>query len=135
MSAPKYLLDTNILSDVIKNPKGNVAKKIRQIGSNNIFTSIIVASELQFGLQKKTSPELKHRVTGLLDSIQILDLKSPSDQYYGKVRSHLQKVGTPIGPNDLFIAAHALAQNLVLITNNVNEFRRVPDLKLENWLE
>ena len=134
MSKQAYLLDTNILSDIINNPKGKVAKRIRQIGSNKIFTSIIVASELRFGIKKKASPKLTKNVEALLESIQILDFKAPADEYYGEIRLSLQKAGTPIGANDLLIAAHALAVNLVMVTNNYNKFKCVPNLQVENWL-
>ena len=134
MSKQAYLLDTNILSDIIKKPKGKAAKRIRQIGSDKIFTSIIVASELRFGVKKKASSKLTESIETLLESIQILDFKSPADEYYGEIRLILQKAGTPIGANDLLIAAHALAENLVMITHNHNEFSRVPNLKVENWL-
>ncbi|MDQ7075357.1 MAG: type II toxin-antitoxin system VapC family toxin [Gammaproteobacteria bacterium] len=129
-----YLLDTNILSAMLKNPQGSVAEKIRQVGHQCIFTSIIVASELQFGIRKKASASLTERVERVLESINIIDFKSPADRHYGEIRSLLQQAGTPIGPNDLLIAAHALAENLIMVTDNSNEFQRVPRLKVENWL-
>lgn len=129
-----YLLDTNILSAIIKNPQGLAAQKVRKVGYNKVFTSIIVASELQFGLRKKASEKLKLRVESLLESINIMDFKSPADLQYGKIRHQLQQAGTPIGPNDLLIAAHALAENLIMVTDNINEFKRVSELDVENWL-
>jgi tRNA(fMet)-specific endonuclease VapC len=134
MKAASYLLDTNILSDIIKNPRGSAAQKIRSVGSEVVFTSIIVASELQFGIRKKSSVQLTERVERLLESIEVLNFKSPSDIHYGEIRHYLQKAGTPIGPNDLLIAAHALAENLVVVTDNTKEFNRVPGLQVENWL-
>lgn len=128
------MLDTNILSALIKEPTGKAAQHVREIGADKIVTSIIVASELHFGIRKKASDQLTQRVERLLGSIQILDFKSPAEIYYGEIRNYLQKAGTIIGPNDLLIAAHALAENLILVTDNVNEFNRVPDLKVENWL-
>ncbi len=129
-----YLLDTNILSALIKDPKGNAAQQVRKVGADKIFTSIIVASELQFGIRKKASDQLTQRVESLLESIQVLDFKTPADIHYGEIRHFLQKSGTIIGPNDLLIAAHALSENLIMVTDNVKEFNRVPDLKVENWL-
>lgn len=129
-----YLLDTNILSAMIKNPQGLVTQKVREVGHNKIFTSIIVASELQFGLKKKASEKLKSRVESLLESINILNFKAPADLHYGKIRHQLQQAGTPIGPNDLLIAAHALAENLIMVTDNINEFKRISELDVENWL-
>jgi len=134
MKQAGYLLDTNILSALIKEPQGNAAQQLRKIGADKIFTSIIVASELQFGIRKKASKQLTKRVEDLLESIQILDFKSPADIYYGKIRNFLEKKGTIIGPNDLLIAAHALSENLIIVTDNLNEFTRVPDLQVENWL-
>lgn len=129
-----YLLDTNILSDIIKNPQGTAAQHIRSLANDKIFTSIIVASELQFGIRKRNSDELTQRVESLLEAIKVLDFKSPADIRYGEIRNDLQQKGTPIGPNDLLIAAHALAEQLIMVTNNVREFERVTDLKVENWL-
>ena len=129
-----YLLDTNILLALIKEPKGIAAQHVREVGADKIFTSIIVASEMQFGIRKKASDQLTQRVESLLASIQILDFKSPADVHYGEVRQSLQKSGNIIGSNDLLIATHALSANLIMVTDNVNEFNRVPGLKVENWL-
>lgn len=134
MKQAGYLLDTNILSALIKEPKGNAAQQLREVGADKIFTSIIVASEMQFGIRKKGSEQLTQRVESLLASILVLDFKSPADIHYGEIRHFLQKSGTVIGPNDLLIAAHALSENLVMVTDNVNEFNRVPGLEVENWL-
>jgi tRNA(fMet)-specific endonuclease VapC len=135
MKIKGYLLDTNILSAIIKDPQGRAAQQIRIIGNDKIFTSIIVAAELQFGIREKDSSVLTQRVEDLLEAIQILDFKSPADRHYGEIRNYLQKKGTLIGPNDLLIAAHALAENLLVVTDNIREFERVPDLKIENWLD
>lgn len=130
-----YLLDTNIISDFIKNPQGKAAQKIREVGNNNIFTSIIVACELRFGIRKKASKELTERVEKVLDVIEIINFTPPSDAHYAEVRTYLEKAGTPIGPNDLLIASHALTESLIMVTGNIREFERVPDLKVENWLQ
>jgi tRNA(fMet)-specific endonuclease VapC len=135
MKIKGYLLDTNILFAIIKDPQGRAAQQIRIIGNDKIFTSIIVAAELQFGIREKDSSVLTQRVEDLLEAIQILDFKSPADRYYGEIRNYLQKKGTLIDPNDLLIAAHALAENLLVVTDNIREFERVPDLKIENWLD
>lgn len=134
MKPQGYLLDTNILSNMIKQPQGKAAMRLRAIGSSNIFTSIIIAAELQFGIRKKGSDQLSQRVEDLLEAIEVLDFKPPADVHYGNIRHHLQSAGTPIGPNDLLIASHALAENLIVVTDNVNEFERVPELIVENWL-
>ncbi len=135
MKQPDYLLDTNILSALIKDPKGNAAQQVRGVGADRIFTSIIVASEMQFGIRKKASDQLTERVESLLASIQILDFKPPADLlHYGELRHLLQKSRIVIDPNDLLIAAHVLSENLIMVTENVNEFNRVPRLNVENWL-
>ncbi len=134
MKQAGYLLDTNILSALVKEPKGNAAQRLREIGTDKIFTSIIVACEMQFGIRKKASKQLTWRVASLLESIQVLDFKPPADISYGEIRHFLQKSGAIIGPNDLLIAAHALSENLIMVTDNIREFKCIPDLKVENWL-
>ena len=130
-----YLLDTNIISELIKHLKGLICYKIEKVGEEKICTSIIVASELKFGARKKGSAKLTERLEIVLDAIDVLPFAAPSDRYYAKIRDLLQKKGTLIGANDLLIAAHALSLNLTLVTANVKEFERVPNLKVENWLE
>ena len=132
--SPRFLLDTNILSDLIKNPQGSITKKIEEKGEDSICTSIIVASELRFGANKKGSKELTKKVEIILSAIEIVPLDTPVDRFYGTLRTHLEMQGTPIGPNDLLIAAHALALDLIVVTANISEFNRVPNLTVENWL-
>ncbi|WP_026786192.1 type II toxin-antitoxin system VapC family toxin [Planktothrix rubescens] len=129
-----YLLDTNIISELIKNPRGVIFYKIQQVGEYQVCTSIIVACESKFGAQKKNSQKLIEKLETILDSIEILPLTHPVEQYYAEIRTYLEQQGTPIGSNDLLIAAHALTLNLTVVTNNVREFSRVPNLKVENWL-
>jgi tRNA(fMet)-specific endonuclease VapC len=129
-----YLLDTNIISDLIRNPSGPAARHIESIGSKNIYTSIIVAAELRYGCAKKASPKLLAKVEGLLETIPVLPLDVPADSKYGAARAELEAAGLPIGANDLLIAAHACALGLTLVTGNLREFSRIPGLALENWL-
>ncbi|CAD5909889.1 virulence-associated protein VapC-like protein [Planktothrix agardhii CCAP 1459/11A] len=129
-----YLLDTNIISELIKNPRGVIFYKIQEVGEYQVCTSIIVACESKFGAQKKNSQKLIEKLETILDSIEILPLTHPVEQYYAEIRTYLEQQGTPIGSNDLLIAAHALTLNLTVVTNNVREFSRVPNLKVENWL-
>jgi len=129
-----YLLDTNILSDLIRNPTGNVARRIAERGEETVCTSIIVACELRFGAQKKNSKALQERVGELLAIIEILPLDAGVDRHYADVRTFLETSGTPLGPNDLLIAAHTLALGLALVTANTAEFSRVRNLPVENWL-
>ncbi len=133
----QFLLDTNILSDLLKNPQGKVAAKIASLPTlerDSLTTSIIVAAELRYGAAKSGSPILAARVDQLLHAIQILPLEPGADRQYGQIRTQLEKSGTSIGANDLLIAAHALAINAVLVTGNTRGFNRVKALKVENWL-
>ena len=130
-----YLLDTNILSNLIRDPVGRVAQRIAEKGENTVCTSIVVACELQFGAEKKQSGALRARVEELLTVLDVLPLDVNADCYYAEIRATLEAVGTPLGPNDLLIAAHARTLDLILVSANVGEFSRVPGLTVENWLE
>jgi len=130
-----YLLDTNILSDLVRHPQGVVAAQISKAGEDTVCTSIIVAAELRYGATKSNSVKLADRVDLILSALEILPLETPADHQYASLRHHLTRQGTPIGPNDLLIAAHALANDLTVITANAGEFSRVPGLKVENWLQ
>jgi tRNA(fMet)-specific endonuclease VapC len=130
----RYMLDTNVISDLIKNPKGKAAKRIARVGENNICTSIIVAAELRYGCARKGSDRLLKSVEDLLAEIDVLPFESPADVEYGNIRSELENAGKPMGANDFLIAAHAAAVNATIVTANVDEFKRVRGLKVENWL-
>lgn len=129
----KYLLDTNVISRMIREPHGPVARSIRERQSD-VCTSIVVAAELRYGAVKKGSPGLAESVEAVLGALDVLPFASPADVEYGRLRAVLERAGRPIGPNDLIIAAQALCLDLVLVTDNEAEFRRVPDLRVENWL-
>ncbi len=131
----KYLLDTNILSELIRHPRGGVAQHIERVGERSVCTSIVVAAELRFGAAKKASPRLTQQMNAVLDLIAILPLETPMDEHCGQVRLYLERRGQPFGPNDLLIAAHAQSLGLTVVTANTTEFRRVPGLPVENWLE
>ncbi|MEZ5455530.1 MAG: type II toxin-antitoxin system VapC family toxin [Lysobacteraceae bacterium] len=128
-----YLLDTNVLSDLLRQPSGGIARQIAAVGESRICTSIVVAGELRFGAAKSGSARLGERVESLLQLLQVHALADDADLHYGRIRDELGRQGTPIGPNDLWIAAHALALDMVLVTDNVREFTRIPGLPLENW--
>jgi tRNA(fMet)-specific endonuclease VapC len=130
----RYMLDTNVISDLMKNPRGKAAKRIARIGEDNICTSIIVAAELRYGCVKKGSERLLKSVEDLLAEIDVLPFESPADGEYGNIRSELESAGKPIGANDFLIAAHAKAVNATVVTANIDEFKRVRGLKVENWL-
>jgi len=130
----RYLLDTNILSDLIRNPQGRVARRIVEVGESRICTSIIVAAELRFGAAKAISSRLTAQVEAVLDAIEILPFETPADRIYGQIRTRLEQSGQVIGGNDLLIAAQTLALGYTIITDNMREFARVVDLPSENWL-
>lgn len=130
-----YLLDTNILSNLIRDPAGIAARKIAEKGEETICTSIVVACELRCGAEKKQSDTLLARVSELLTVIDVLALDGDTDVHYAEIRAQLEAAGAPIGPNDLLIAAHARSHELTLVTANIREFSRVPGLTVENWLE
>ena len=130
----RYLLDTNIVSDLIRNPQGKAARRIAKVGEGAICTSIIVAAEWRYGAAKSGSARLRKAVEDLLGEIEVLPFDVPADGDYGDIRASLEIVGTPIGSNDLLIAAHARAVGAIIVTANTEEFKRVKGVKVENWL-
>ena len=128
------MLDTNIISDLIRNPQGKAATRIAKVGEDNICTSIIVAAELRYGCAKSGSKRLLQAVENILGEIDVLPFDIPGDAQYGAIRSRLEAIGKPIGGNDLLIAAHASAVQATVVTANGSEFKRVRGLKVENWL-
>lgn len=130
-----YLLDTNILSDLVRYPQGSIAQRIAREGENSICTGVIVAAELRFGAQKRDSRKLTLQVEAILSAIEIAPLEEPVDRVYAQLLVNLEERGEVIGPNDMLIAAHALILECAVITANVREFSRIPGLKTENWLK
>jgi tRNA(fMet)-specific endonuclease VapC len=130
----RFLLDTNILSDVVCHPNGRVADRVSSLAKEEVCTSIIVVAELRFGAIKRRSVKLTVQLEAVLEGIDVLAFERPADIAYGNLRSHLERAGNPISANDMLIAAHALALDLTLVTDNERAFRRVPDLVIENWL-
>ena len=129
----RYLLDTNAISALARQPQGAVAARIRELGEETVCTSIVVACELRFGLLKRGSPRLSERVEAILDVLPVLPLEPPGDVDYAAIRHALETAGAPIGPNDLLIAAHARSLGLTVVTANIREFSRVPGLNVELW--
>lgn len=136
----KYLLDTNIVSYFLRDASPALSQRILDSTPDTLAISIISAGELRYGLSKfplsksRRGVELANRLDALLAVIPVLPLPAQAAQHYGNTRVQLEAAGTPIGGNDLWIAAHALAQNLTLVTNNTREFERVAGLRVENWL-
>lgn len=127
------MLDTNMLSGLMKNPEGSIAHRIEQVGERSICCSIIVAAELRYGAEKKQSEALTRRVDAILAAIPVLPLTHPIDRHYATIRAELSNTGQPIGPNDLLIAAHALSEEKTLVTAKLKEFQRVRALSVESW--
>ena len=130
----RFLLDTNIVSDLVRHPRGKISDRISQIGEEDVCTSIVVAAELRYGATKKNSSRLTSQLEAVLGAIEVLALEAPVDAVYGVIRAGLERAGEPIGANDLFIAAHALALGLTVVTDNEREFSRIDGLRVENWL-
>jgi len=127
------MLDTTIVSALMRDPRGKIAERINGVGSDAIAVSIVVAAELRYGCSKKGSAALTERVETILGSLDVIALDRPADAEYGDIRSALETSSIPIGPNDLLIAAHARALGAVLVTANTGEFERVPGLQIESW--
>jgi tRNA(fMet)-specific endonuclease VapC len=130
----RYLLDTNVISDLVRHPKGRVARRIRQVGQSNICTSIIVVCESRFGVAKRGSVRLSQQLEVILKALIVEPFEAPADTAYATLRSDLERNGTPISGNDMLIAAHAITLGAILITANEREFARVQSLRCENWL-
>jgi len=130
----RYMLDTNIISDLIKNPQGKAAKRVARVGERNVCTSIIVAAELRYGCIKSGSTRLLKAVDDVLGELPVLAFDAPADAEYGAIRAGLETAGQLIGSNDLLIAAHAHTAGATIVTANISEFKRIRGLKVENWL-
>jgi tRNA(fMet)-specific endonuclease VapC len=135
MATLAWMLDTNTLSALIKNPRGTLVERIAELDTDTLCTSIVVACELRYGAQRRGSAALHARVEEMLSNLLVLGLDGQADQHYADIRCALEKVGTPIGSHDLFIAAHARSQGLTLVTHNLREFQRVPGLLVEDWID
>jgi len=131
----RHLLDTNVVSDLVRNPQGRVAEHIRKVGEAQVCTSIIVAAELRYGAAKKGSPRLARQLEVVLGALDVLPFAAPADTAYGEIRTRLEQVGRPIGGNDLLIAAQAMALGHTIVTDNEAEFGRIEGLRRENWLQ
>ena len=129
-----YMLDTNIVSELARNPRGAVMQRIAEVGPDMICVSIITAAELRYGCARKGSPRLLAQIEAILGSVRVMPHDVPSGTEYGGIRAELEAAGKPIGPNDLFIAAHAYTLGAVLVTANIGEFSRIRALQIENWL-
>lgn len=130
----KYMLDTNICIFLIKHKSETVIEHLNLYEPEDIGISIITYGELEYGVQKSSFPDRNEIALSLfLANLQILPLDVHAAEEYGRIRANLEKKGTPIGPNDYLIAAHALSEKCTLVTNNTKEFRRIEGLQIEDW--
>jgi len=129
-----WLLDTNILIAITKaNPA--VRLHLERHADHDILLSSIALAEIEYGIAKSTKHEYNRRVfEEISKTFKIIPFSVQATRHYGELRTYLEKRGIPIGSNDTFIAAEALAQGATLVTDNTREFSRVPGLLLENWL-
>lgn len=132
--AAMWMLDTNVLSELIRDPGGPLTRRLASVAPEAVCTSIVVACELRFGARRRGSATLTRRVEQLLAVLEVLPFNMPADAHYADIRTTLERAGTPIGSHDLLIAAHARAHGFTLVTHNLREFARVPDLAVEDWL-
>lgn len=130
-----YILDTNICIFLIKNKSEHLLYRIMSCKKEDIYLSSITIAELEYGASKSLYREKNRQA--ILDFcsnfINILDFTTEDTEAYGLIRAYLEKRGTPIGPYDLQIAAQGLTRNFTIVTNNYDEFARIPDLKVEDW--
>ncbi len=127
------MLDTNVVSYIVREPHCALARRISSLKSDSFAISVIVAAELQYGAQRRASRRLTQQLNAVLSAITILPLEEPADHHYGAIRVELERLGNPIGQNDMLIAAHARSLGATLITNNLKEFRRISGLHVEDW--
>ncbi len=131
-----YMLDTNICIYAIKNKPARVLDRLKREMEHGLCISSITLAELEYGVRHSAHvAQNEQALLRFLVILSVLPFSAVAASEYGEIRNRLARQGTPIGPLDMLIAAHARAEDLVLVTNNVREFERVPGLKLENWAE
>ncbi len=130
----RYLLDTNVVSDLVRSPQRKVMQHISRIGEAQVCTSIVVAAELRYGVKKKGSARLSAQLDAVLGALDVLPFEAPADDTYGLLRVYLEQAGRSIGANDLLIAAQAVTLGYTIVTDNEQEFARITQLPRENWL-
>jgi len=134
VSDRRYMLDTNIVSHMIRYPDGPAVRRAGSVGEKSLCVSALVASELRYGAAKRGSERLTALIENILKRLVVIPYDDKASHRYAVIRNELARDGNLIGPVDLFIAAHALALELTLVTDNVREFSRVNGLAVENWL-
>ncbi len=129
-----YLLDTNMISEIAKNPTGEAARRFSELPSDDLCTSVVVSAEVLFGFENGAGEKTRRAMTGVLNALHVLNLEPPADKIYAETRAAMSKMGKAVTPNDMFIAAHALAIGAIVVTDD-QAFHYVPGLKVENWLQ
>jgi tRNA(fMet)-specific endonuclease VapC len=129
-----YLLDTPVLTALIRDPAGPLVRRIAAVGERQVATSVIVAGELRYAVEGRGSQRMKAAVEAVLDGIDILPLEAQADVHYAEIRREAERARVPLGGNDLWLAAHARAGGHILVTSAERDFRRVRGLLVENWL-
>lgn len=136
MTQPRFLLDTNTCIFIRRRRPSHVIERFRALRANEAALSVISFGELHYGAEKGPDPaRARKELAELADAIQVLPLPTDAGPIYGSIRAVLQGKGQMIGGSDAWIAAHALAAGMIVVTNNEREFRRVPHLTVENWIE
>jgi tRNA(fMet)-specific endonuclease VapC len=131
-----YLLDTNILIDILRNSDSPALKRLIHLSPDKVAVSAITMAELEYGVYKSSNPALNaQRLIQACTPLTILSFDNEAAAAYGLIRAQLEAKGTPIGPMDTLIAAHALSMKATLVTNNLREFKRIKNLRVENWLK
>ncbi len=131
----RYLLDADVFSAIARKKSASAASRLADMESGSVALSVITCAEVSFGLEKNpVGVAVAARVRRLMQVFAVLPLLPGVVPHYARTRSYLEKKGTPIGPNDLWLSAHALSENLIVVTGNTREFNRVPGLRVENWL-
>jgi len=132
----RYMLDTNICIYIIKKKPAKVLEVFRSLNIGDICISSITYAELQYGVEKSQYREKNQlALLNFIAPIEILPFSDKAAAYYGEIRANLEREGKVIGAYDLLIAAHAVSENLTLVTNNIGEFGRIENLQLENWAD
>ena len=132
---PKYLLDTDVFSAMVKGLDEAIAVRMQTLGKDEAMLSVITTGEFFYGIANAPISALREkRARRLIDFFGVMPLDAQVGAVYGKIRADLRAKGTPIGPNDLWLAAQAMVHGLVMVTRNTREFKRVKGLKVEDWV-
>jgi tRNA(fMet)-specific endonuclease VapC len=131
----RFLIDADVFSAIARQKSVSAARRLAELESGSVVLSVVTCAEITFGLEKHpVGAALAARIARLMRVLTVLPLLPTVVPHYAQARTHLERKGTPIGPNDLWLSAHALSEDLTVVTGNTREFNRVPGLRVENWL-